>query len=591
MRGTPHPPRTAGTATAFRVARLVRILACPLVLALPPLVWVMQASRHASFTALGRDQGIFQYVAWALGHGAIDYRDVRDVNGPLTHFIHWLFLAAGGADEHRFRVVDLAVTGASFAFAGACIPGLGRNPRDERPPSRATDAMSESVTWPRALERGAWALAGWVTLSGQYLAYKYWDLAQRESFFDWFMLSSVALQLVGQARRRPAIPLAIAGALSVIPWFGKPTYALFTFVQLAALLADGGMKLARLRALAAFAAGGAAVTFVAFALLFAFGDAGAYAHIQLVDVPAMYRFIWPRTPAEILALPWASAPAMLGVTGAALLLALMAIGELPVRALAVALLPLAGLAGVIAQAKGFPYHLHPVTAAVTLQWLVFCGWLTERTRVAARRKALVRLIPVVACGAVALRVTSALADSPQARADWILSGPSAEQRTSPAYWEAFATADFFPYEMRETAAYVRAHTQANDRVQTYGMDPYVLFLAERLSATPYIYAYDLNADAALAGGDGARPTPAQEDVIRGVRDAHEADLYARLMASPPAAFVFFDNAPLLSSTDAWGDFATHCPRTALWVETHYRETARFGHDHVWLRGEAAAAHE
>lgn len=575
MRGTqPFPTRTA-----FRLARLVRVLACPLVLALPPLVWVVQATRHASFTALGRDQGIFQYVAWALARGAIDYRDVRDVNGPLAHFVHWLFLAAGGADEHRFRILDLAVTGASFAFVGACIPG----PRGVEWP--------RAFAWSRALERSAWALAGWVTLSGQYLAYKYWDLGQRENFFDWFMLSSVALQFAVQARRRPAIPLAVAGGLSVIPWFGKPTYALFTFVQIAALLADRGMKIPRLRALVAFAAGSAAAAALAFVLLFAFADAGAYVHIQLVDVPAMYRFIWPRTPAEILALPWASAPAMLGFTGAAVLLALMAIGELPIRALAIALLPLAGLAGVLAQAKGFPYHLHPVTAAVTLQWLVFCGWLAERTRVAARRKAIVRLLPLAACGAVALHVTSALADSPQARADWILTGPSAEQRTTPAYWEAFATSDFFPYEMRETAAYLHVHTQATDRVQTYGMDPYVLFLAQRLSATPYIYAYDLDADAALAGGDGARPTPTQEDAIRAIRDAHEADLYARLTASPPAAFVFFDNAPLLSSTDAWDDFEAHCPRTALWVQTHYREAARFGHDHVWLRDEAASARE
>ncbi|HSY20695.1 MAG TPA: hypothetical protein VK841_01190 [Polyangiaceae bacterium] len=580
----------------FRIARLVRILACPLVLALPPLVWVVQASRHASFTALGRDQGIFQYVAWALAHGAVDYRDVRDVNGPLTHFIHRVFLAAGGGDEHWFRTLDLAVTGASFAFVGACVPGLGRRREPAPVPGagvlpHASSLASRRPLGSHVLERSAWALAGWVALSGQYLAYKYWDLAQRESFFDWFLFPSVALQLVAQARRRPAVPLAIVGALSVIPWFGKPTYALFTMVQITAIVADGSMKLPRLRALAAFATGGAAAAVVAFALLLAFGDARAYAHIQLVDVPAMYRFIWPRTAAEILALPWASAPAMLGFTGAALLLALMMIGELPVRALAVALLPLAGLAGVIAQAKGFPYHLHPVTAAVTFQWLVFCGWLTERARVTARQKALVRLAPIVACGAVALHVASALADSPHARADWILTGPTPEQRTTRAYWESFAGPDFFPYEMREAAAYLRAHTESSDRVQTYGMDPYVLFLAERLSATPYIYAYDLNADTALAGGDGARPTPAQKDGIRRVRDAHEADLYARVTAVPPAAFVFFDGAPLLSSTDAWDDFEVHCPRTAAWVDAHYRETARFGHDRVWLREDRIPAGE
>jgi hypothetical protein len=119
------------------------------------------------------------------------------------------------------------------------------------------------------------------------------------------------------------------------------------------------------------------------------------------------------------------------------------------------------------------------------------------------------------------------------------------------------------------------------------MDPYLLFLARRLSATPYIYAYDLNADAALAGGTGAHPDEAQSARIRALRDAHEGDLLARLVDKPPAAFVFLDGAPLLSAADAWDDFAEHCDRTAGWVRARYRETARFGHNHVWLRRDVA----
>src|ERR1700722_9269938 len=161
-------------------ARLVRTLAAPLTLALPPLFWVVEATRRASLTPLGRDQGIFQYIAWATSQGDRDYRDVRDVNGPLTHLVHRLFLALGGADEHRFRVLDLVVTGATFAIVGACLPGL------------------RSRRAPELLERVAWAIAAWVVLSGQYLLYGYWDIAQRESFFDWFLLPSVALQLVAQ---------------------------------------------------------------------------------------------------------------------------------------------------------------------------------------------------------------------------------------------------------------------------------------------------------------------------------------------------------------------------------------------------------
>lgn len=567
--------------------RLVRSLLVPLVIALPPLFWVAEATRRASLTTLGRDQGIFQYVAWALRHGAVDYRDVRDVNGPLTHLVHWAFLWLGGADEHRFRVLDLVVTGLSFAIAGACLPGLRSRRR------------------PDALERLAWAVAAWVVLSGQYLLYDYWHQAQRESFFDWFLLPSVALQLVAQARwrgadsrRRQRLLLAVSGALAVIPWFGKPTYVLFTLAQLAALLADAsvrwgpgpieGLVLTRRKALLAFAVGGLAGAATQLAFLAAFGDVRAFVHLQLVDVPGMYRFIWPRAAADMFSEPWRASQAIFAITGSTVLLALVALGEMPRRVLAVALLPLCALGSVVAQAKGFPYHFHPVTAGVSLQWLLLAAWLTERTRVARRDRALVRVVPVAFGVAVALRVATSMEDSPHVRATWLLWGASTPQeRTTREYFAHFPEPDFFPFELRQAADYLREHTAAGDRVQTYGMDPYLLFLAGRASATPYIYAYDLNADAALGGGTGGRPDEQQAAHIRAMRDAHEADLLARLQAAPPAAFVFIDASPLMTESDAWEDFADHCARTASWVRERYREAARFGHDHVWMRRDLA----
>jgi hypothetical protein len=537
------------------------------------MAWVAEATRRASLTPLGRDQGIFQYIAWSLHQGQIDYRDVRDVNGPLTHLVHLVFLALGGADEHRFRVLDLAVTGVSFAVVGACIPGL----RSRRKPD--------------LVERLAWAVAGWVVLSGQYLLYGYWDLAQRESFFDWFLLSSVALQLVAQApwavRRGPL--LAAVGALSIIPWFGKPTYVLFTVAQLVTLLLDDSLSSRRRRSLLAFAAGGAFGGLSQVAALVATGSPLVFARIQFADVPAMYRFIWPRAPMDIFSNPWCATQAIFALTGAVVLLGLVVLREMPVRVTAVALLPLCALGSVAAQAKGFPYHFHPLTAGVHLQWLVFAGWLGERTRVARRDRALIRLLPLAAATVFSLRVATSMEDSPHIRAVWLLWGASTgAERTSREYFARFPEVDFFPYELRETADYLRERTRPDDRVQTYGMDPYVLFLARRLSATPYIYAYDLNADAALAGGTGGHPDDTQSVRIRALRDAHESDLLARLQAQPPAAFVFLDGAPLLSSADAWDDFAEHCDRTATWVRARYRETARFGHNHVWLRQDRSA---
>jgi hypothetical protein len=68
-----------------------------------------------------------------------------------------------------------------------------------------------------------------------------------------------------------------------------------------------------------------------------------------------------------------------------------------------------------------------------------------------------------------------------------------------------------------------------------------------------------------------------------MRDSHEADLLARVEANPPAAFVFIDKAPLDTYDDAFYDFRAHNPHAGPWVEEHYRETAAFGEDHIWLR--------
>ena len=560
------------------VARF-RLLVPALLVALPPLAWVRAATVRASLTTLGRDQGIFQYIAWAVAQGDVDYRDVRDVNGPLTHLVHMVFLALGGRDEHRFRVLDLATTGLTFAIVGACLPGVAR--------AALGGKTRPAPTW---AERGAWAFAAWVALSGQYLMYLYWDLAQRENFCDWFLLPSVALQLVAQGRMRDGrsgrVLLAVAGFLSVIPWFGKPTFLFFTMSQLLCLALDREVRVRLWRRVGIFAAGGAVSGLALLAFLVTYGDLGAFLRIS-GDVPAMYRFLMPRLPTEILALSWGGVTSALAAVTSLVMIALILDEQLPRRVLAIALLPMVGLASVIAQGKGFPYHFHPVSAGLTVQWLTLVVWASERF--GSRRGVLTRVLPFVAAAALAMRVSALMATSPHVKALWLINrGTTAESRESREYLDAFKDTDFFPWEMRQAAAYLKEHTKPTDRVQLYGMDPYVLFLAERRSATPYIYAYDLNADAALAGSwtsEGVHPTAAQADHIRAIRDEHETDLLDRLEKSPPAAFVFIDKSPLFTWEDAYYDFKMHNPRTDSWAATRYTEAATFGEVRVFLRND------
>jgi hypothetical protein len=537
---------------------------------------VVEAQRNATYTSLGRDQGIFQYIAWAVANGAKDYRDVRDVNGPLTHMVHLAFLAMGGRDEHRFRVLDFAATGIAFAVAGACLPGVLRRARVS------------------LVERAAWGLAGWVVLVGQYLLYIFWDLAQRESFCDWFLFPSLGLQLVAQgAMRREGrgTPLlAVAAALSVFACFGKPTFALFTIVQVVTLLVDGEARVPLRARLRAFALGGAAGAAVPLAYLIVFGDIARFARISFFDVPAMYRFIWPRTFAEILAMPGNAPTLGYALVTSAIVVGLVLDGSMPRRALAIGLAPVCGILTLIAQAKGFPYHFHPITAGMNYQWMLLVAWLAERCR-SAPRKTLARLVPFACAAVLASRITTTMSGSPHLNGMWSAEkGMTPEDRETRDYLVYFNTVDFFPWPLRQAAAYLREHTKPSDRVQPYGMDPYVLFLAERMGATPYIYAYDLNADAALGGGmlqSGLHPNGAEQWRIHQIRDAHEADFVERLRKDPPAAFVFIDKSPLITWQDAWVDFQSHVASATPWVKDHYVQTAVYDPVRVWLRRDLA----
>ena len=550
-----------------------------LLVSLPAAFWVWGATVRASWSTLGRDQGIFQYIAWAVSQGDVAYRDVRDVNGPVITMVHALFLRLGGADEHRFRTLDLFVTGISFAIAGVLIPSL---------------SMSERAV--RVRERIAWAFAATVLLLSQYVVYGFWDTAQRESFLDWFVLVSIALVATrgasGDLRSRlTLVTLLGAGALSFVPWFGKPTFASFTAVEIVALLVSPEPFVSRVRRVGVFLAGGMLGAAVPLAFVAFRGDLASWATITFVDVPRMYRFIWPRSASAIFSLPGYASIAWTTLLTSAGLALLIVLRILPRRTLPIVAMPLLGILSVIVQAKGFPYHFHPVTLGISFGWLValFALWDTEATRRLPFGTTLRRAVVVVASVLVGARAIFLA---------WTAPYPAAPPRDarekssleSAARLSAFDRIDYFPRALRDAAEYVAARTNADDRVQLYAMDPYLLFLAGRRSASPYIYAYDLNVDAALHGSfdpDGLRPKPPEIERIRAMRDAHEKDLVERLRRAPPAAFVFVDRSPLMSWQGAVEDFEVHCPEAAAWVESRYRQTAEFDGIRVWLRDDVA----
>src|SRR5262247_1489016 len=67
--------------------------------------WLLAASLR---WPLVHDAPIMHYIAWRLGHGAVPYRDLFDMNFPGTYAIHLVALRAFGSGDAGWRAFDLA---------------------------------------------------------------------------------------------------------------------------------------------------------------------------------------------------------------------------------------------------------------------------------------------------------------------------------------------------------------------------------------------------------------------------------------------------------------------------------------------------
>jgi hypothetical protein len=573
---------------AVRPSRFHRLVSHPsataavaLTLALPALYYVLRTAWFAAHEPFGRDQGIFQYVAYALSRGQRDYVDLHDMNGPLVHAIHLALYAMGGDDELRIRVIDTVVSGLVFFGVGMAIPGLGRRAGSTPPPTPV-----------RLATRAAWGLAAFVGLFAHYFLYKWWDRTQRESFYLLFFLASLSFQLLAHipgaaSERRRRWLLGAAGALSILPFFGKPTCLFFTGAQVAGLLLDDEMPLRRRARVSAFAAGAMVGSLPMLAWTWVYADPRAMVSVILDDA-RLYRHIWHKSIAESY-VAWGNAPLLnYGLATAGALVPLMALKVVPRRVWPAAFFLFAALAVFVVQGKGFPYHVQAITCASHLVWLMMLAVFAERGVSAAGRVSARALFPLAAAAAAFLSwhfvqdVT--LCETMREKSRWYADSVTPEGRRERLPRD-FVYRDFSPWDLRRAGWFIKGVTDPTDRVQTYAMDPYVLFFAERLSATPFLYNFEIDVDAALAGGSGGAPSEAERSWIREWGARNSASMTQLVMAHPPAAFVLIDDQPFAYAQDADADFHVHCPRAYEWMIANYARVRRFGAVRVWLRND------
>ena len=85
-------------------SRLVAVFNLPLALVTGWLLW-----RSRDWPLAG-DATIFHFIAGQMQMGAVPYRDIIDVNMPLTYAIHAAVVATGGMGDIAWRAFDLTAT-------------------------------------------------------------------------------------------------------------------------------------------------------------------------------------------------------------------------------------------------------------------------------------------------------------------------------------------------------------------------------------------------------------------------------------------------------------------------------------------------
>jgi hypothetical protein len=298
-------------------SRLITVSNLPLALVTAWLLW-----RSRNWPLVG-DATIFHFIAGQMQMGAVPYRDIADVNMPLTYDIHAAVVALGGMSDIAWRLFDL---GAAAILSALILILLA-------PAGRAAATLAVLVVLLMHL------------LLGPYAA------GQRD-----FLLSipAVAVALVSACaaenheHRLVYLYLTLAGALAMTAASIKPTGMLLL------LLPAVAMRL-RAREVVCILIGAAGVVLAVFGRLAAWGGLGAFV-TMLRELLPHYAGMGAATGPELLmSLQWIGP-----VAGLALAVAIGIAQPKPPRVRVMIGLTLFGLVHLVAQRKGWSYHVYPL---------------------------------------------------------------------------------------------------------------------------------------------------------------------------------------------------------------------------------------
>jgi len=475
----------------------------------------------------GRDQGIYAMVARAILEGGMPYRDAFDFKPPGIFVVFTLSRALFGPAQWGVRLLEVA------GLVGMAV---------------AMVRLADRLWGQRGV--GLLAAAFAVTVHAQL---DFWHTAQPESFGGMLTIFGL-LAATPPASSAPGGPrpsrLLLAGILFGMAGLLKPPLAGGGAVLALSLAGRAGAQKgaapptrpsggatpesfirAVLRPIGWIALGGV-LPIAACALWFsARGALGDLHRVLFVFTPHYTALGWQ--DASVLAQSWYGLSEWLTRYSGPLALGLGCLLALhPSRRERFGVALLAGvvaihLAGVIMQAKFFPYHYGatwPVTALLAALglWKAW-AWCARRGRLATGL-----LVAAFVVVAFARSATKDVAESYLERTARRVALFAAGGRDQEGLDRLASVADVNAVANRAVAAYLREQVAPGRPVFVWGFEPVIYDLADRPSATRYLY----NVPQRVAWS----------------RDEARADLMRDLAARPPAAIVVerYDVFPMVT---------------------------------------------
>lgn len=417
----------------------------------------------------GRDQGIYAMVARAILEGEMPYRDAFDFKPPGIFVIYAVARGLFGSAQVGVRLLEAA------GLAGMAL-GMVHLARVEWGDGRI------------GLVAAAMAVAVHAQLD-------FWHTAQPESFGGMLTILGIALarrgHLAAGARER-WVMWTLTGVVFGIAGCMKPPLAgqAAVLALLSAALPARPDLARRVTPVVAAGAGGALAIGVFVAWFAAKGALAAAHEVLFVYTPHYTAIGWEGQ--RVLPLvaygvrDWFSGYSMVLPVGLGLLVAFRPRGAEWRLGVVTAALIVVQLAGVVLQAKFFPYHygaLWPITALLSaFGWFRLLSWCRDRF-------AWTMLLPVALFVALAWyrsatrQVYGSFVERSALRAGMWIRGDF-----DPALSDWLATvADVDAAHNRAVAAVVAERTPAGAPIFVWGFEPVIYDLADRSPATRYLY--------------------------------------------------------------------------------------------------------